>query len=111
MIDGQNVFGQPGKNHLRTYDNIKKIQVDQDDDYSTVCLLEYNYFKDYYKVIAMGLSKQQALETDPKAIQKINVTGKLLQGEDRNDSTTIVFIIEEAKEIILDFSQGSVKVL
>ena len=62
-------------------------------------------------MIAIDLSKQQALETDPKAIQQINVTGKLLQGEDRNDSTTIVFIIEEAKETILAFSQGSVKVL
>ena len=62
-------------------------------------------------MIAIDLSKQQALETDPKAIQQINVTGKLLQGEDRNDSTTIVFIIEEAKETILGFSQGSVKVL
>ena len=74
-------------------------------------MLDYNHFKDYSKMIAIDLSKQQALETDPKAIQQINVTGKLLQGEDRNDSTTIVFIIEEAKETILGFSQGSVKVL
>ena len=74
-------------------------------------MLDYNHFNDYSKMIAIDLSKQQALETDPKAIQQINVTGKLLQGEDRNDSTTIVFIIEEAKETILGFSQGSVKVL
>ena len=42
-----------------------------------VCLLDYNYFKKYYKVIAIDLSKQQALDADPKAIQQINFNGNL----------------------------------
>ena len=60
-------------------------------------------------MIAIHLSKQQALDADPKAIQQINFTGNL----DRNPvaNTTMFFIIEKAKETILDFSQGTVKML
>ena len=61
----------------------------------------------YYNVIAIELSEQQALVTDPKAIQQINFTANL----DRTENTTMFFIIEEAKETILDFSQGTVEVL
>ena len=43
----------------------------------TSCLLDYNYFKKYYKMIAIDLTKQQALDADPKAIQKINFTENL----------------------------------
>ena len=58
-------------------------------------------------MIAIDLSKQQALEADPRAIQQINFTENL----DKNGNTTMVFIIEEAKETVLDFSEGTVKVL
>ena len=58
-------------------------------------------------MIAVDLSKQQALDADPKAIQQINFTANL----DRAGNTTMFFIIEEAKETMLDFSQGAVKVL
>ena len=56
---------------MRTNNNIKKIATGQGDDWSTACLLDYNYFKDYCKMIAIDLSKQQALDADPKAIQQI----------------------------------------
>ena len=62
-------------------------------------------------MIEIDLSKQQALDADPKAIQRIKFTGNLNQGEDANDNTIMFFIIEEVKETILDFSQGNVKVL
>ena len=45
MIDGQNIFEQPVKNDLKTYDNIRKIAISQGDDYTTGCLLDYIYFK------------------------------------------------------------------
>ena len=67
----------------------------------------YSYFKENYKLIAIYLSKQQALDVDPRAIQKINFTANL----DRDGNTTMFFITEEAKETVLDFSQGTVKVL
>ena len=91
----------------KTYENILKIAIGQGDDYTTGCLLDYPYFKDHYKMIAIGLSKQQELDADPRATQQINFTANL----DRAGNTTMFFIIEEAKETVLDFSQGTVKVL
>ena len=58
-------------------------------------------------MIATDLSKQQALDADPRAIEQINFTANL----DRQENTTMFFIIKEAKETALDFSQGTVKVL
>ena len=58
-------------------------------------------------MIAVHLSKQQALDADPRAIQQINFTVNL----NRAGNTGVYFILEEAKETILDFSQGTVKVL
>ena len=62
---------------MRTYDNIRKIATGQGDDYITGCLLDYKYFNEHYKMIAIYLSKQQTLDADPKAIPQINFTGKL----------------------------------
>ena len=58
-------------------------------------------------MIALDLSKQQVLDADPRAIQQINFTAKL----DRDEGATMFFIIEQAKETVLDFSQRTVKVL
>ena len=58
-------------------------------------------------MIAIDLSKQQALDTDPRAIQQINFTANL----DRVGNARIYFILEEAKKTVLDFSQGTAKVL
>ena len=107
MINGENVFDQPIKNNKITYENIRKIVTGQGDDYTTRCLLDYPYSKDIYKMIAVDLSKQQVLYADPRAIQQINFTANL----DRAGNTRIYFILKEAKETILDFSQGTVKVL
>ena len=107
MINGENFFDQPIKNNKVTYENIRKIATGQGDDYTTGCLLDYPYFADTYKMIAVDLSKQQALDADPRAIQQINFTANL----DRDGNTRVYFILEEAKETILDFSQGTVKEL
>ena len=79
-----------------------KVMITQLDVYET-----NPYFKKYCKLIAIDLSKQQKLEADPKAIQQINFTGSLT----REEVATMYFIIEEAKETVLDFSKGTVKVL
>ena len=107
MIDGKDVFDQPINSMTKTYENIRKIATGQGDDYTTGCLLDYSYFKDHYKMIAIDLSKQQALDADPTAIQQTNFTANL----DRLGNTKMLFIIEEAKETVLDYSQGTVKVL
>ena len=73
------------------------------DDYTTSCLLNYAYFKDNYKLFAVDLSKQKALDADSRAIQQI-----LLQGFVRGDSGTkirLYTILEKSKETILEFSK------
>ena len=69
MIDSKTFFDQPIKNNKVKCDNIRKIATGQGDDYTTGCLLYYTYFKKYYKMSAIDLTKQQALDADPKAIQ------------------------------------------
>ena len=107
MIDGKNFFDQPANNNFKRYDNIRKISTGKEDNYTTGCLLDYTYFKIFYQMIAVDLSKQQALDADSRAIQQINFTANL----DRAGNTRIYFILEEAKETIFEFSQGTVKVL
>ena len=58
-------------------------------------------------MIIVGLSKRPALEADPKAIEQINFAPNL----DRAGNTRIYFILKETKETVIDFSQGTVKVL
>ena len=58
IIDGRNFFDEPIKNDFKTYDNIKRVATDQGDHYTTRCLLDYNYFKEHYNLIAIDLSKQ-----------------------------------------------------
>ena len=74
MIYGQKSFDQPVKNDMRIYDNIRKITNGQGDHYIIGCLLDYPYFKTYYKMIAIDLVKQQAFDVDPKTIQQIDFT-------------------------------------
>ena len=107
MIGGQNVFDQPAKNNKVTYENIRKVATGQGDYYMTGYLLGHIYFKNFYKMIAVDLSKKQALDADPKAIQQINFTVNLK----RDGNTRFYFILEEAKETVFEFSQGTVKVL
>ena len=107
IIDDKNFFDQPINSIAKTYKNIRKTTIGQGDDYTTGCFLGYSYFKNHYKMIAIDLSKQQALDADPRAIQQINITVNL----GRAGNTTMFFIIEEAKEIVLDFSEGTLKVL
>ena len=66
---------------METYKNIRKTEIGQGDDYTTG-LLDYNYLKNQYKMIPIDLSKQQELDVNPKAIQKINFNGKLDEPED-----------------------------
>ena len=99
-MNGQNFFDQPVKSDMRTYDNIRKIATDQRDDYTNGCLLDYPYFKDYYKMRAIDLSKQQVLDADSEEILYFDFPRNL----NRKGGVKMLFNIEEAKETILDFS-------
>ena len=95
MINGENFFDQPIKNNKLTYENIRKIATGQGDDYTTGCLLDYSYFANTYKMIAIDLSKQQALDADPRAIQQINFTANL----DRAGNTRVYLFSKKQKKL------------
>ena len=76
-IDGKILFDRPINDDTKTYENIKKIAAGHGDGYTTGCLLDYPYFKENYKMIAIELSKQQALDIDLRTIKQIYFTGNL----------------------------------
>ena len=89
LIYGQKFFDQPIKNNLRACDNIWENTAGWGDDYTTGCLLDYLYFKNYCKMIAIDLSWKQVLDADPRTKQLINFTANL----DRRGNVTTSFII------------------
>ena len=90
---------------IKQYDEIRKISTGQGDDYTTGCLLDFAYFEKNYRLIAVDLSKQKALDADSRAIQQIIFTGKA------TNATKVFYILEKSKETILQFSKGTTKVL
>ena len=87
---------------VKQYDEIRKTATGQGDDYTTGCLLDYQYFKDHYNLIAVDLSKQKELDADSRAIQQIEFYGML-----KNKSQ----VLEKSKETMLEFYKGTAKVL
>ena len=71
--------------------------------------MDYAYFKDNYRLIAFDLSKENALDADPRAIQQIVFQGVV--GGDNNTKTRLYTILEQSKETILEFAKGTAKVL
>ena len=71
MINGENVFNQPIKNNKVTYESFRKIATGQGDGYTTGCFLDYSYFMDTCKMIAVDLSKQQTLDLIQEEFNKI----------------------------------------
>ena len=71
LIDGRNFYDQPINDLIKQYDEVRKVSTGYGDDYTTGCLLDYVYFKYNYILIAVDLSKQKALDADPRAIQQI----------------------------------------
>ena len=103
-IDGRNFYDQAINDSIKQYDEIRKISTGQGDDYTTGCLLDFAYFEKNYRLIAVDLSKQKALDADSRAIQQIIFTGKA------TNATKVFYILEKSKETILQFSKGTAKV-
>ena len=77
LIDGRNFYDQSINDQIKKYDEIRKIATGKGDNYTTGCLLDYQYFKDHYQLIAVDLSKQKKLHADTRAIQQTEFYGKL----------------------------------
>ena len=71
LIDGRNFYDQSVNHLVKQYDEITKIATGQGDDYRTGCLLDYQYFIDYYNIIAVDLRKRKELDADSRAVQQM----------------------------------------
>ena len=87
---------------------MRKVSARQGYDYATGCLLDYAYFKDNYRLIAVDLSKQKALGVDPRAIQLIVFQGGV---ESADKKIRLYTILEKSKETVLEFYKETAKVL
>ena len=90
---------------MKKYDEIRKIPTGKGDDYTNGCLIDYQYFKDHYQLIAVDLSKQKELDVDPRAIQQIEFYEML------NTNSQVCTVLEKSKETVLVFYKGTAKVL
>ena len=100
MFDGKIFFDQPVNSDLKTYENIRKVATGKGDDYTTGCLLDYSYFKENYKMIAIDLTKEQVLDADPRAIQQINFMASL---DRTGDTQTCSLLLKKQRRLCLSF--------
>ena len=109
-IDGINFYDQPINDSIKQYDGVRKISTGQGDDYTTGCLLDYSYFEKNYRLFAVDLSKQKALDADSRAIQQISFTDTI-KATVANTRIIIFYVLEKSKETKLEFSKGTTNVL
>ena len=77
LIDGRNFYDQPINDSVKQYDELKMTATGQGDDYTTGCLLDFQYFKDHYNLTAFDLSKLKELDADSRAMQQTEFYGVL----------------------------------
>ena len=105
LIDERNFYDQPVNDLVKQYDKIRKTATGQWDDYTTGCLLDYQDFKDHYNLIAVDLSNRKELDAHSRAIQQIESYGIL------KTNSQVCTVLEKSKETMLEFSNGTAKVL
>ena len=118
IINGKNFCDGAIDSDIKRFEEIRKLITGQVEDYTTGCLLDYEYIKNHYRLIAVDLSRQKKLDADPKATQQIEFVGQLKKldtddnAKDASDdqSMLVLTISEKIKEMRLKFSQGSVTV-
>ena len=118
-IKNKNVYDQAIKSDPKRYEETRKVTTGQGEDYTTECLLVYEYIKNHYRLLAVDLGRQKELNADPKAIKQIEIVGKLKNLDDdgnaaatSNDQSMFVLtILEKINETRTTFSQGSITVL
>ena len=77
IINGKNFYDQPTDSDVKWFEEIRKLTTGQGEDYTARCLLDYEYIKNQYRLIAVYWSKQKEFDVDPKAIQQIELVGQL----------------------------------
>ena len=105
LTDGKKFYDQPINDQIKKYDEIRKIATGKGDNYTTGSLLDYQYFKDHYQLTAVDLSKLKELDADPRAIQQVELYGKL------GTNSQVCTVLEKSKETVLEFYKGTAEVL
>ena len=103
IIDKLASFDLPIKTEEEAYEKI--IDISRNNEYTMGNLLDYDYFKKHYKLIAIDLSKQQVLQENEDFIQQINFIGRL------ENAANVFIIIEKKENTILEFSQNLANVI
>ena len=103
IVDKLAFFDLPIKTEEETYEKI--IDISRNNEYTTGNLLDYDYFKKHYKLIAIDLIKQEVLQENEDLIQQINFIGKL------EEAANVFIIIEKKENTILEFSQNLANVI
>ena len=103
IIDKLAFFDLPIKTEEEAYEKI--IDISRNNEFTTGNLLDYDYFKKYYKLIAIDLSKQQVLQENEDLIEQINFIGKL------EEAANVFIIIEKKENTVLEFSQNFANVI
>ena len=104
IIDGRNFCDNPIESDIKKYRELKKVMIGKERRLYYRSLLDYIYFDQHYKLVAVDLPKQNELDADPKAIQQIEFKNML------GTNSTIYWVLEKSKETILEFYKGTVKV-
>ena len=104
IVDVRNFYDNPIESDIEKCRELKKVMIGKGEDYTTGSLLDYDYFKNNYKLVAVDLSKQKELHADPRAIQQIEFKYML------ETNSTIYWVLEKSKETILEFYRETVKV-
>ena len=103
IIDKLAFFDLPIKTEEEAYEKI--VDISRNNEFTTGNLLDYDYLKKHYKLIAIDLSKQQVLQENENLIQQINFIGRL------EEEANVFFIIEKKENTILKFSQNLANVI
>ena len=102
IIDGRNFYDNPIESDIEKYRELKKVMIGKGEDYTAGSLLDYDYFKKNYKLVAVDSSKQKELDADPRAIQQIEFKYML------ETNSTIYWVLKKYKETILEFYKGTI---
>ena len=99
IINEKIFYNQPTDSDIKRSEEIRKLTTGQGEDYNTGCLLDYDYIKNHYRLIAVDLSRQKELDADPKAIQQIEFVGQLKKLNDDNNNVESMFILTILEKI------------
>ena len=109
LIDGRNFYDQNVNSSIVRYNELLKMTTGISDDYSTGCLLDYDYYIKVFNIAGIDLSHQAVLDSDPKINQQIEFVYKLPSGN-AVINYDLLTVLEKEKQAVLKFSERTLKV-